>query len=164
MECKDFLEKVCLYPEVEEDFYQHLKVCSVCYKRWEEWLNIESFLLKPYLPVEIKKGWQRVSTLVYERIQQESRRKTALVVVLSLTGSILSTYFIIYLLGMTFINNQEKVALPLIFHGLKTIWTQISYPFHVGGVILLVILSIYSELNRVSNRLDGDISNSSGYF
>lgn len=154
MDCREFLEKRFQYPEIGQDFFEHLKICPNCQKEWEEWRRVENLLSQNYMAKEIEFGWKMVSLQVNEKLQIAFRRKMGLVALLTLGASLISTYTISFFLFRYLINEQGKVALPLIFYGLKTLWIQISYPFYILGVILLLLLSMYQELNRISNRLD----------
>lgn len=134
LECKDFKEKIFLYPEVDENFYRHLEECSSCRKIFEDWISIEEMLKIPVLEKEISQEWRIISKDIEKRINLENYKRILLVFILTFWGTLLTFIFFIFLfryLNITLI----LWAVSLI---IKEVFNLFSY-FAIFGIIFLAV-------------------------
>ncbi len=134
LDCKDFKEKIFLYPDIDESLYKHLEECPSCRKVFEDWIKIEEILKIPVLEKEINQEWKIISKDIEKRINLERYKGILLILILTFTGT-LST-FIFYRFLFTSLN------IPLILWAFGIIIKRISnlfYPFFILGIIFLAV-------------------------
>uniref|UniRef100_A0A7C3PPP9 Zf-HC2 domain-containing protein n=1 Tax=Dictyoglomus thermophilum TaxID=14 RepID=A0A7C3PPP9_DICTH len=146
MNCQDFREKMFLYPEVDEEFFTHLRNCDECRREFEEFLEIEKKLKeKVNEEDEIVREWDRVyikviNTLRYEKI----KRQVYIFILLLLEVFIFSLVFIIgYRLVRFFIQNPSLFVLTL--KSLFQIFSQFN--FYLFVILLLVFIYQTTKLH-----------------
>lgn len=97
MDCKEFKEKLFLYPEVENDFFLHLNECEECKKEFEFFLSIEENLKEDDLKEKISEEWFRIYKEVDRKLKFEALKRKIAIFVLGLLEVVLSILFMIAL-------------------------------------------------------------------
>lgn len=141
MSCKDFREKMFLYPEVDEDFYLHLRECDECKKEFEEFLKIEERLKKKIFEEEISREWGRVYSRVYNRLKYENVKRKVLIFLLLFLEIVLFSLisFLGYRVLKIFLQDFSLLALTL--NSLIYILSQ----FNLYIFLLALLLFIYES-------------------
>jgi hypothetical protein len=139
VDCKEFREKLFLYPEVDDDFYNHLKTCSYCREEFYNLLRIEEKMKIPILQEEIDFEWERIQKNIYRKITFEKLKYIIFISILTFLGSFLSYIFFIFI--------YFKLNLYLIFHGISIILKEISYSFLPIVITCIVLIAVKNELS-----------------
>ncbi|HOP95177.1 MAG TPA: hypothetical protein PL130_05365 [Dictyoglomaceae bacterium] len=146
MNCKEFREKMFMYPDVEEEFFLHLNECEECKKEFSFYLNnVENKLSEKVLEKEINKEWKDVHGEVLRKLEFEKRKRNILLFGLISLEVILASW--LSYIFIKFIFSDFSLFL-LTVKGLLEIAFNYSY---IIGIILLFILAISLKLN-IKNR------------
>ncbi|HOJ92895.1 MAG TPA: hypothetical protein PKW23_04500 [Dictyoglomaceae bacterium] len=146
MNCKEFRDKMFMYPEVEEEFFLHLNECEECKKEFSFYLNnIENRLSEKVLERESHKEWKDLYGEVLRKLESEKRKRNILLFGLISLEVILASW--LSYIFIKFIFSDFSLFL-LTVKGLLEIAFNYSY---IIGIILLFILAISLKLN-IKNR------------
>lgn len=144
LDCKEFRERIFIYPEIDYDFYIHLTKCPSCKDYFEEWMKIEETLRNPILEKEIDLEWESISKNIERRINWEKYQKIFLISILSLIGVLFS--FLIFVFIFRFLN------ISLILWGISLILKRISNLLSYFAIFLILFLAIKNELDIKSTK------------
>lgn len=139
LECKDFKEKIFLYPEVDENFYRHLEECSSCRKIFEDWISIEEMLKIPVLEKEISQEWRIISKDIEKRINLENYKRILLIFILTFLGTLLTFIFFIFLF--------RYLNITLILWAVSLIIKEVFNLFSYFAILGIIFLAVKNELD-----------------
>ncbi|MCX7942620.1 MAG: hypothetical protein N2516_05950 [Dictyoglomaceae bacterium] len=141
LDCKDFKEKMFLYPEVDKEFYKHFEACAPCKNSFEEWIKIEEMLKSPMLKREIELEWKIISKNIERRINLERYKKVIFIGVLTLIGILTSFIFFIFLF--------RYLNLSLILWGISIILKRIFNLLSYFTILWILLLAVKDERDMI---------------
>ncbi len=139
LDCKDFKEKIFLYPEIDENFFRHLEECSSCRKIFEDWIRMEEMLKIPVLEKEINQEWRIISKDIEKRINLEKYKRILLIFILIFFGALLTFIFFIFLF--------RYLNISLILWAVSLIIKEVFNLFSYFAILGIIFLAVKNELN-----------------
>lgn len=140
LNCKDFREKLFLYPEVDEEFYNHLSTCPLCKEEFENWIKIEERFRVPVFQEEIDLEWIKISKEIDRKITLERYKRAMFIVILTFIGSFLSL--------ISFIFISHILNLPLILWGISILFKEVSKFLSSIAIMGIIFLAMKNEFDN----------------